>query len=80
MLKHFPWNILCDAPPNSLIDSNVSPKVKTTEEGVGACSLARSISGVEGHAKALGWGLGRMTSGPIIHTNLHKPNNKLVNA
>jgi hypothetical protein len=25
-------------------------------------------------------GLGRTTSGSIIHMNLHKPNNKLVNA
>jgi hypothetical protein len=41
-------------------------------------SLAHSISGVEGRAGALGWGLKRMTSGSIIHTNLHKRNNKLV--
>jgi hypothetical protein len=25
-------------------------------------------------------GLGRLTRNSIIHTNLHKPNNKLVNA
>jgi hypothetical protein len=43
-------------------------------------SLACSISGLEGCAGALGWGLGRLTSGSIIHTNLHKSNNKLVNA
>jgi hypothetical protein len=34
--------------------------------------------GVKGHAKALGWGLERVTSGSIIHTDLHKLNNKLV--
>ncbi len=45
-----------DTPPSSLMDSNVSPKVKTMEgEGVEARSLARSTSGVEGRAKALGW-------------------------
>jgi hypothetical protein len=32
------------------------------EQGVGARSLARNISGVEGRAGALGWGLGRVTS------------------
>jgi len=42
-------------------------------------SLVHSTSGVEVHARALGWGLGRVTSKSIIHTDLHKPN-KLVNA
>jgi len=55
----------------------VSPKLKTTKEGVGICSLA---SGVEGHVGALGWELKQMTSGSIIRMDLHKPNNKLVNA
>jgi hypothetical protein len=73
--------ITCDAPPSSLMDSNASPKVKTMEgKGVGACSLARNTLGVEGHAGALGWGLRRLTSKSITHTNLHKPNNKLVTA
>ncbi len=67
-----------DALPNSLIDSNVSPKVKM--EGVKVCSFACNISGVEGRAKAPRWGLGRVTSRLIIHINLHKPNNKLVSA
>jgi hypothetical protein len=48
--------ITSDAPPSFLMDSTVSPKVKTTKkEKVGARSLARNISGVEGHARALGW-------------------------
>jgi hypothetical protein len=64
-----------------LIYSNVSPKVKTMkEERIGAHSLARSTLGVKGHAGAMEWGLGLMTSESIIHTNLHKLNNKLVNA
>ncbi len=59
----------------------MSPKVKTTEgEGVGARSLVHSISGVEGRAGALGWGLGRVISNSIIHMDLYKPNNKLVSA
>jgi hypothetical protein len=36
--------------------------------------------GVEGCVAALGWGLGWVTSESIIHTDLHKPNNKLINA
>jgi hypothetical protein len=63
------------------MDSNASPKMKTTEgEGVGARSLARSTSGVEGRVEASGWGLRRLTSKSITHTNLHKLNNKLINA
>jgi len=38
------------------MDSTMSLKVKITKgEGVGMRSLARSTSGVEGHAKASGW-------------------------
>jgi hypothetical protein len=45
-----------DAPPSSLMDSTVNPKAKIREgEGIGVCSLARSTSGVKGHAGALGW-------------------------
>jgi len=48
------FSIKCDTPPSSLMDSIVSPKVKTTEgKGVGAQSLTCNISGVEGHAGAL---------------------------
>jgi len=55
--------------------------VKTTEEkGVGICSLVRNTLGVEGLVGDSGWGLKQVTSGSIIHTDLHKPNNKLVNA
>jgi len=63
------------------MDSTASPKVKTTEgEGVGACSLACRTLEVEGCVGALRWGLGRLTSKSIIHTDLYKSNNKLVNA
>jgi hypothetical protein len=69
-----------DAPPSSLMDSTVSPKVKTSKgKGVEACSLAGSISRVEGHVGVSRWGLGRLISNSITHTDLHKPN-KLVNA
>jgi hypothetical protein len=62
------------------MDSTTNPKVKTTKgEGVGVRFLTRSTSRLEGCAGAPGWGPGRMTSRSIIHTNLHKPNNKLVN-
>jgi hypothetical protein len=70
-----------DTPPNSLINSIVNSKVKIAEGSkVGVRSLACNISKVEGHAKASGWGLGRIISGPIIHTDLQNPNNKLVSA
>jgi hypothetical protein len=60
------------------MDSTTSPKVKTMEGGIGVRSLIRNTSGVEGRAKALGWGLGRLTSKSLTHTNLHKQNNRLV--
>jgi hypothetical protein len=50
------------------------------EKGAGICSLTRSTLGVKGHVGAPRWGLGRMTSKSIIHMDLYKPNNKLVNA
>jgi hypothetical protein len=71
---------MSDAPLHSLKDSNVSSKMKATEEVVGVRSLARNILGLEGCAGVPGWGFGRMTSRFIIHTNLHNPNNKLVSA
>ncbi len=70
---------LSGAPPQSLKDSNVNSKVKTTK-GVGVHSLFRNTLGVEGCVGALGWGLGRVTSKSIIHIDLHKLNNKLVSA
>jgi hypothetical protein len=70
-----------NAPQSSLMDSNANSMLKTMEvEGVGVRSLARNTSGVEGRARALRWGLGKMTSKSITHMDLHKPNNKLVNA
>jgi hypothetical protein len=70
-----------DTPPSSLMDSTTSPKVKTMEEErVGACSLAHNTLGVEGHVGAPGSRLGRLTNKSITHINLHRPNNKLVNA
>jgi hypothetical protein len=63
------------------MDSTTSPKVNTTKgEGVRARSLVHSTSGVEGHVGAPGWGLGRLISNSIIHTDLHKLDNKLVSA
>jgi hypothetical protein len=50
------------------------------KERIRVRSLTRNISGVEGCVGVPGWGLGWMTSMSIIHTDLHKPNNKLVNA
>jgi hypothetical protein len=47
---------------------------------VGAHSLARNTLGVEVRVGTPGWGLGRVKSKSIIHTDLQKPNNKLVSA
>jgi hypothetical protein len=77
----FLFSSVIHAPPNSLMDSTTNPKVKTTKgKGVGTHSLARKTLGVEGHVGTLGWGLGILTSKSIIHTDLQKPNNKLVSA
>jgi hypothetical protein len=63
------------------MDSIANPKVKATKgKGVGAHSLAHSTLGVEGCAGTPRWGLGKMTSKTITHTDLHKPNNKLISA
>ncbi len=63
------------------MDSTTSPKVKTVErERIRAHSLVRSTSRVERRARAPGWGQGKLTSKSITHTDLHKPNNMLVNA
>jgi hypothetical protein len=72
--------IIMDTPPHSLKVSNVSSEMKTTKGGIGVCSLVHNTLGVEGRVGAPRWGLRQMTSGSIIHTNLHKPNNKLVSA
>jgi hypothetical protein len=74
------FTTLLDAPPSFLMDSTASPKVKTMEEGVKVHSLVRSTLRVDGHVGALGLGLRRLTSNSITHTDLHKPNNKLVSA
>jgi len=55
-------------------------KIEAEGEGVGARSLVRSTLEVEGRARVPGWGLGRLTSNSITHTDLHKPNNNLVSA
>ncbi len=39
-----------------------------------------SLQHFEGKGVCWGWGLERVISGSIIYTNLHKQNNKLVNA
>ncbi len=53
---------------------------ENNKEGVGVHSVVRNILNAEGCAGALGWGLNWVTSESIIHTNMHKPNNNLVNA
>jgi hypothetical protein len=52
-----------DAPPSFLMDSTLSPKVKTSEgEGIGVHSLIHNTSGVERRARVPGWGLRKLTS------------------
>ncbi len=60
---------------------NYEFKMKTTEgQEVGVCSLAHNTSRVKRRVETPRWGLGWVTSRSIIHTDLHKPNNKLVSA
>jgi len=49
-------------------------------KGVKICSLTHNTLRIERRVEAPGRGLGRMTSESIIHTTMHKLNNKLVNA
>jgi hypothetical protein len=78
-MKEVTWlsPILIDAPLKLLDGFNYESKGETTK-GVGACSLVRNTSKVEGHAGAPRSRLQRLTSKSIIHMDLHKPNNKLV--
>jgi len=63
------------------MNSTTSPKVKKVKgERIRVSSLACSISGVKGHARAPRWGLRRLTSNSITHMDLHKLNSTLVNA
>jgi len=67
--------------PKLLDRLNYKSKVKIIKGwGIWVRSLIRSISRVEGHVVAPWWGPGRRTSKSFIHTDLHKPNNKLVSA
>jgi hypothetical protein len=81
MLQTFSENGHTWCTPKFLDRFNYKSKVKNIEgQGVRVHSLACSTLKVEGHVGVLGWGLGWMTSESIIHMNLHKPNNKLLNA
>jgi hypothetical protein len=63
------------------MDSTTNPKGENNGRIRGwGMLLGSQHFGVEGRARALGWGLGRMTSNSITHTNLYKLNNKLVSA
>jgi hypothetical protein len=73
-------SLLHDAPSHSLKYLNVNLKVKTTKKGVKVHSLVRNTLGVKGCVRALRWGLKQVIRGSIIHKDLHKPKNKLVNA
>jgi len=49
------------------MDSIVSPKVMTMKgEGGRVRSLAHNILRVEGHARILGWGLGRLITNLVL--------------
>jgi hypothetical protein len=75
------WWVFIDAPPTPLTDSIVSPKGENNRRTKSwAHSLSHNILEVEGRARVPRWGLGRVTSKSITHTDLHKPNNKLISA
>jgi hypothetical protein len=64
------WSI-----PKFLIRLKCESRVNIAEEWrIGVCSLVHNTSGVEGRAKSPIWGLGRVTSKSITHTDLHIPN------
>jgi hypothetical protein len=53
---------------------------ENNKKKVKICFFIHSILGVKGCARAIRWGLKQVASGSIICMDLHKPNNKLVNA
>jgi len=71
---------LNDAPPNSLINNCESKGENNGRIRIWVQSLVYNTLGVEGRVRALRWGLRQVKSASIIHTNLHKLNNKLINA
>ncbi len=82
MKRSAPFNviqIINDAPPSSLMVSTTSPKVKTTKGEELGVLLGSQHFGGRGACWSFEMGLGRLTSNSLTHTNLHKPNNKLVN-
>jgi hypothetical protein len=76
----FPSIGLCWHAPKLFERLKCEYEVKTTEEqGVEACSLVRNTLGVKGVLEL--WnGTRKIDKHLIIHTDLHKPNNKLVSA
>jgi hypothetical protein len=70
-----------NATPNFLMDSIVSSKGENIEK-TRSCNVLPGSQRFKGREAcwSSGMGQGRVTSGSIIHTNLHKPNNKLVSA
>jgi hypothetical protein len=69
-----------DVPPTPLMDSTMSLKGENNKRtrSWGTLPGLQHFGGVEGRARASGWGLGRVISKLITHMDLHKPNNKLV--
>jgi hypothetical protein len=67
-----------DTPPNSLKDSNVNPKMETTEKkGVWVCSLVRSILGVKGACQNFGMGI-KTSDRWVNYSYGHAPTKKQV--
>jgi hypothetical protein len=54
--------------------------MKTKEKELEVHSLVHNTSKVKRACRNSRWGLKQMTSKSIIHMDLHKSNNKLVNA
>jgi len=77
-----PWNVAYfDTTPNSSMDSTVNPNCENNERIMSwAHSPVHSTLWVERCVGAPRWRLGRVTSKSITHMDLHKKNNKLVNA
>jgi len=51
-----------------------------TSKGIRVRSITCNTSGVKRRVGAPRWGLKRVVSKSIIHMDMHKPNNKMVNA
>ncbi len=69
---------IANTPPSSLMESTVNPKVNNKRRQSQGTLLDSQHFGGRRVCQSFRMGLGRLANTSITHTNLQKPNNKLV--